>query len=90
MKTKNLIFILISLLFSYPIITQRVTFNKDELENRLSPVAFQVTQLGISERTNKGRYVDHYEKGFYHCIVCDQKLFTSENKKRGYGWPTFR
>lgn len=35
-------------------------------------------------------YNSHYEKGIYHCIVCNIPLFSSETKyNSGCGWPAF-
>ena len=33
---------------------------------------------------------DEKRKGFYHCVGCDQKLFSSDMKyDSGSGWPSF-
>ncbi|KAG9509444.1 Methionine-R-sulfoxide reductase B1 [Fragariocoptes setiger] len=63
---------------------------KEELKARLSPIEYQVTQEKATERPFTGKYNKFYEKGSYHCIVCDEKLFTSEAKfDSGCGWPAF-
>jgi peptide-methionine (R)-S-oxide reductase len=61
-----------------------------DLKNRLTDEQYQVTQHKGTERPFTGRYVDHKEDGTYTCVVCDNKLFSSEHKyDSGSGWPSF-
>jgi len=61
-----------------------------ELRERLTPEQYQVTQEAGTERAFTGEYWDTKDKGTYHCVVCDEQLFSSETKyDSGSGWPSF-
>jgi len=61
-----------------------------ELRERLTPEQYIVTQQAGTERAFTGKYWDTKADGTYHCIVCDQELFTSDTKyDSGCGWPSF-
>lgn len=62
----------------------------DELRARLTPLQYEVTQRAGTERAFSGAYWDTKDPGTYHCIVCDEPLFSSETKyDSGSGWPSF-
>ncbi len=62
----------------------------DELRQRLTPIQYEVTQHAATERPFSGEYWDVDDDGTYHCIVCDEPLFSSETKyDAGCGWPSF-
>jgi peptide-methionine (R)-S-oxide reductase len=64
--------------------------DKKELKNKLSPMAFRVTQEHGTEPAFTGAYVDNHAEGTYRCVVCGQKLFESDTKfDSGTGWPSF-
>lgn len=66
------------------------TFSEAELRERLTPEQFEVTQNAGTERAFTGVYNDTKDAGVYRCIVCDEELFTSNNKfDSGSGWPSF-
>jgi len=61
-----------------------------ELEARLTPVQYEVTQRAGTERAFSGEYWDTKVPGTYHCVVCDEPLFSSDTKyDSGSGWPSF-
>jgi len=61
-----------------------------ELRDRLTAEQYQVTQHAGTERAFTGCYWDTKEDGVYHCVVCDEPLFTSDSKfDSGTGWPSF-
>ena len=60
------------------------------LKNKLSKIAFEVTQNAATERAFSGKYYDFFEEGTYHCVCCNEKLFSSKHKfKSKSGWPSF-
>lgn len=68
----------------------KTAVNPDELKKRLTPEQFHVTQEKGTERAFTGKYWNHHEDGTYTCVVCGEKLFTSESKfDSGCGWPSF-
>jgi methionine-R-sulfoxide reductase len=64
-----------------------------DLEARLrelTPIQYDVTQRGGTERAFSGTYWDHHEDGTYRCVVCGSALFASDTKfESGTGWPSF-
>ena len=64
--------------------------DESDLQARLDAEQYRVTQEAATERAFTGKYVDHKEDGAYHCVCCDQELFSSEHKyDSGSGWPSF-
>ena len=50
------------------------------LKKKLSKLAFDVTQNCSTERAFSGEFYDFFEDGTYHCICCEEKLFSSNHK----------
>lgn len=63
---------------------------KEDLKARLTPEQFAVTQEKGTERAFTGKYWNEKADGTYHCIVCDEPLFSSKDKyDSGSGWPSY-
>jgi len=67
-----------------------VNKSKEERLKELTPIQFEVTQHGATERPFTGEYVNLNETGIYVDIVSGEPLFTSSEKfDSGCGWPSF-
>ena len=65
----------------------KIKINLEEVKKRLTDQQLLITQYSSSEYPGTGKYMYHFEKGKYKCIVCDENLFTSATKyisKKGY------
>jgi peptide-methionine (R)-S-oxide reductase len=66
------------------------TTDLDARLRELTPIQYDVTQNGGTERAFSGVYWDHHEDGAYRCVVCRTPLFDSTTKfESGSGWPSF-
>lgn len=64
--------------------------SKEELQKKLTPLQYKVTQENATERPFHNEYWDHKEEGIYVDIVTGEPLFTSLDKyDAGCGWPSF-
>ena len=62
----------------------------DELERRLTPLQYRVTQEDATEQAYDNEYWDHKEEGIYVDIVSGAPLFSSLDKYDSKtGWPSF-
>lgn len=64
--------------------------SKSELQKRLTPLQFEVTQEEGTEPPFKNEYWDNKQDGVYVDVVSGEPLFSSIDKfKSGTGWPSF-
>lgn len=63
---------------------------REELEQKLTPLQYAVTQKESTEPPFKNEYWDNNREGIYVDIVSGEPLFSSLDKyKSGTGWPSF-
>lgn len=68
----------------------RASLSKDELRQRLTPLQWEVTQNGATERPFVNEYDDEFRPGIYVDITDGTPLFLSSRKyNSGCGWPAF-
>ena len=66
------------------------TLSKEEIESKLTPLQYDVTQNAATEPAFKNKYWDNKEAGIYVDIVSGEPLFSSIDQfKSGTGWPSY-
>ncbi len=75
--------------------TTKIDFNnEEELKKKLTEEEYRVLREGKTEMPYSGKYYEETKDGFYHCKVCDNRLFKSDMKYHSdtiglRGWPSF-
>lgn len=74
-----------------PRVSSKYAKPKDvDLQRRLSPLQYRVTQRDGTERAFTGEHWDNKAAGIYVDVVTGEPLFSSKDKfKSGTGWPSF-
>ncbi len=97
---KNIFVVILFLSFTYSCNAQRPSpakqtkyaVNKTDKEWRkqLTAMQFDVARKGGTERPYTGSTWNNKKPGTYHCVSCNQTLFSSATKfESGTGWPSF-
>ena len=61
-----------------------------DLQKRLTPEQYNVTQCSATEPPFRNEFWDHHEPGIYVDVVSGEPLFSSTDKfESGTGWPSF-
>lgn len=70
--------------------TAGIRISDSELQQRLTPEQYDITQNAATEKAFTGRYWDNHKEGIYVDVVTGEPLFTSSDKfDSGCGWPSF-
>ena len=70
--------------------SQHSDIDKEELRSRLTPLQWEVTQKGATERPFVNEYDHEFRPGIYVDIIDGTPLFISSRKyDSGCGWPAF-
>lgn len=68
----------------------KLQLSESQWQQKLTPEQFHVCRQKGTERPFSGVWHAHQGVGIYHCVGCDQPLFSSEHKfDAGCGWPSF-
>lgn len=62
----------------------------DELKKKLNSEQYNICFLAGTEPPGSGKYTHNKDSGMYHCVVCNEALFSSNAKFDSQtGWPSF-
>ena len=68
----------------------KIVKSDDQWKQQLSEMAFDVARKQGTEPAFSGTYYNNNEIGYYTCICCDSRLFSSNEKyDSGSGWLSF-
>lgn len=63
---------------------------KEDLNSKLTPMQYHVTQENGTEPPFRNEFDSHFEEGIYVDIISGKPLFSSKDKyDAGCGWPSF-
>ena len=54
--------------------------SKNNYKINLTDEQYRITQKGETEAPYSGEYCSLFKPGIYHCICCDEPLFSSKSK----------
>lgn len=65
-------------------------YNQSDLQKKLTPIQFAVTQENSTEPAFRNKYWNNHREGIYVDVVSGEPLFSSLDKyDSGTGWPSF-
>lgn len=68
----------------------KISFSDTEWRQRLTPDQYEICRQKGTERAFSGQYIDNKVPGYYYCVACGERLFSSTAKfDSGSGWPSF-
>lgn len=71
-------------------VMKKISKSEEEWKASLDDVTYKVTRQHGTEAPFSGAYYQNKDSGIYHCICCNEPLFTSQEKyDSGSGWPSF-
>jgi peptide-methionine (R)-S-oxide reductase len=69
---------------------KKIIKEPQQWQAQLDSEQYRVTREAGTEAPFSGKYCDHTEPGYYHCVCCGHPLFGSDSKYHsGCGWPSF-
>ncbi len=69
---------------------EKLIKTNEEWKSLLTPLQYTILRENGTESPFSDTFLNDHEKGFYHCVACGNKLFSSEAKfDSGTGWPSF-
>lgn len=64
--------------------------DQEDLKKKLTEEQYNICFLKGTEPAFSGKYTDNKDPGMYECVVCGNKLFSSDSKfDSKTGWPSF-
>jgi len=68
----------------------KIQKTNEQWQQQLDEETYRVARQQGTEAPFSGRFYHNVESGIYHCICCNEPLFTSQQKyDSGSGWPSF-
>ena len=69
---------------------EKIKKTDEQWKSKLTDEQYRITREAGTEPAFTGKYYNNKEHGIYHCICCNEPLFSSEEKyDSGSGWPSF-
>ena len=70
--------------------TKKIKKTNEQWKSELAEEQYRITRETGTERAFTGKYYNNKDKGIYHCVCCNEALFSSEEKyDSSSGWPSF-